>query len=284
MKRAQITIFVIVGVLLISSVLLFFLFRNSIGIGNDALSPVIHDSVSETITYCMEKTLDLGLDWTLFEFGSYEEGGIFSDPNVFIVANDTGTGPHTEDREREVTRFVDFNKSTINESMNLFFDDFFSLCINDFEYLVNSGKNITFREPEPEFIVEDDFMILDLEFPITESLGESVNRYGRFSHRLDVDLEYIISTTNLFVDESVALNNLPSNLTESLEKDYPNLEIYVHYLYYGWPETPYVQYVLGFEKSEYRVSFIINYDWYNIHAPNQTVDELFDELEEEFDL
>jgi len=52
------------------------------------------------------------------------------------------------------------------------------------------------------------------------------------------------------------------------------------FLYEGWPETPYVEWILGFENLRYRVAFIINYDWYRSDATYKSIDELFDEGKE----
>lgn len=278
-SKSQVTIFIILGILLVFIVIVL----AQIDLQKiSKVAPEISEannpdsSLESYIQTCLERTTDIGLEWALFEFGQYKEGDVFSTAQVYIVAKDSSDDVENQ----QVTRTLDFSKENVKTSLQVFFDDAFMNCIRDFSSFREMGREINYSDPVAEISVEDYAVILDVVFPVTETIEEDRRSFERFSYRKGIGMKDIIETTNNFIDESVSLNELPSDLIRNFESERQDINVVMTFLYEGWPQTPYVEWIMIFRESGYRVAFIINYDWYRSDATYKSIDELFDEAEQ----
>ena len=279
LKKSQVTLFMAAGLVILFSFAIILLASSQVS--KTALYAEISktsDSSPQFFTQkCLETTMKLGLEWALFEFGSYKQGDSNSTARVYVVAHDAST----DVKNPLVRRTIDFNKEMIQQSISLFFEDSFQYCIDNFSLLKEMGWEINYSAPQAEIFVEDYGVIADLKFPIESKKGKSSASLEDFSYQDSVNIADIISTTNKFIDESVSQNKLPEEYIDLLETTRNDLHILMTFLYEGWPETPYVEWILGFENSTHRVAFIINYDWYRSDATYKSIDELFNQTEAE---
>lgn len=257
-KRSQITIFIILGIaILFAFALLFYAAsRNQMSIKQFIGTKDI--SVENYVQTCLERTTDWALEWAFFQGGIYEKGDVFSTARIPIVTKPSGAGL----QGGSLTRVVDFNKEMIRDSIDIFFNDTFNLCINNFDAFKKMGKEVVYQEPKVDVTVEDNTVVMELNLPVKLKENGISQFYDEFLYRKDIKIAEIVDITNKVIDKNVELNLPPSDLLQELLAANKDLTVTITFLHEGWPETALVEYILGFEKSTHKVAFIISYDWY----------------------
>ncbi|MBN4049175.1 hypothetical protein JYT91_01010 [archaeon AH-315-M20] len=273
-KKSQVTIYMTLGVVLVATFTLMYLTvyqaRTTL---KSQVEPYDVSDVKGYVDSCLEFVSNWGIDWALFQLGTYEQFDAYSTAMIPIVTEPSGIGLP----DGSITRSKDFNKDMIRDSIGIFFNDTFGICIKDFEDFEQYDHNITYQEPNLDVTVGDHSIILELDFPITVKSKDTSQSYDKFLYRKNIEIKEIIDITNDIIDESVRLNRPPTQLElDELQNTHEDLAITITHLYEGWPETVLVEYILGFKNSKYRVAFIISYDWFNPAVPPEAIPSLDD--------
>lgn len=186
-RRAQVTIFIILAVLIVGVVAVFFIFRDGGGKGG---IPSEVEPVYKTFIMCLEEDLATGVSVLESQGGyiylpEYEEGSEYmpfsSQLNFlgnpvpywyYISGNNLEREqiPSKEDMENELERFIETKTRT---------------CYFDNYYL--QGFNILMEEPEAKVSIDKNKVFLDLEMDFSVSKDE--NSYVAREHKIVLDSE-----------------------------------------------------------------------------------------------
>lgn len=159
-KRGQVTIFIIIAIVLVASVVLFFAFKDKLGIFSPKSDPVYL-----YVENCIRET---GED--AIHFITQNGGYLFpptlstSDGIPYYYSNDRDYTPTKERIEEEISDYI---KNTL------------SYCTNEFTNF--QDLNISEGEVKAETIIEDNNLILSVKYPITIEKGGSITRFEDFN-------------------------------------------------------------------------------------------------------
>ena len=178
-RRGQVTIFIIIAIILISSVSLFFVFKDKIGIFTQS-----NDPVYLFVESCIE---DTGKDAIYFII---QNGGFFSSPQLstlegipYYYYNDKNYVPSKERIEGQISYYI---------------DETLSYCTNGFVDF--PGFNITEGKIEARTTIKDEEVILNVKYPIAIKKGESVTRLEHFKN---IRIISRIGLTHSSIDEMI---------------------------------------------------------------------------------
>jgi hypothetical protein len=178
-KRGQVAVFIIVFILIISSVGLFFVFRNSNNLGGDEL--VFKDSVDEvysSFSHCLEESLATASFITFMQGGYYfpsENSFRFEKNDILIyvpyyIESRSVSFPSEEDVSLQISEGL--NRELLG-------------CIED-----------TYEEFDLEFDIErigseislsEDRIKAEINFPLTINAGNASKYFNEFSVFIDSD-------------------------------------------------------------------------------------------------
>ncbi len=150
-KRGQVTIFVIIAILLISSVALYFLFGSSLGFGQRNLDPDI-EKVYLFAEDCMKGNLEESLYWVGQGGGYYLPRESFTNSNgiPYYIYNGDFYYPTEETINNEISSYINSN---------------IDYCLNEFknfsEFNISKGDISSITEIKNEEVVSE------VNYPIT---------------------------------------------------------------------------------------------------------------------
>ncbi len=161
-KRGQVTIFIIIAIIIVASMILFFTFRDKLGIFKSQIS----DPVYLFIESCIE---DTGKDAIYFVS---RNGGYFFSPTLstseglaYYYYNGKTYMPTKDDVEEEISSYI---------------EETLSYCIE--EFVDFPEFNITEREIKAKTTIKDEEIILNVEYPVTIKKGKSTNNLRNFKN------------------------------------------------------------------------------------------------------
>lgn len=212
-KKAQITIFVILAIVVVTGLLLFFLARdnfNLLGV-NSEIRP-IHNFVQE----CVKKTANDAI----YHIG--ETGGYFISPNNSLENNvniyfDVGENlvPSLETIEKEITKYMD--------SM-LFFCVKNFISFPDFEIEQGGIKN--------EVKIEEGKVVFNIDYPLSIKKGDSTYSIDKFDLEINSRLFTIQKATNQLTEYQ---KETPEALCLScIEEVSADNDLYIIMMNYGY--------------------------------------------------
>ena len=200
MKRGQLTIFIIVGIILIASVSLFFILRG--GISQDITIPETAN-VQDFVSNCIE---EIGTD-VIEQIG--EGGGYYFSSDI---ATDSGLAIYYSGEENYVP-----SKESIEEEINSYVEENLFFCTRnfvDFPELEISQSSI-----EVDSKINDEEIVLDVDYLIRVRKGESVDLLKNFKVNIYVRLGVIYNSILEIVQTSREDICLSCILEVSLEND-----------------------------------------------------------------
>jgi len=182
-KKGQITVFIIMGILVVTGVVLFFTIKPfSSGKGD-----INTDSVRTYVLNCIEKT---GKEAIL----SVSEGGGY----VFPPENSTDSGItyYYLDRKERVP-----SKEILEREISSYIEDRLFFCTENFvdfpEY------NITQKGVEAETSINEGSVLIDIDYPILVEKGDSKSEISKFEFSYPVRLGMLYDTVKeLFGEEA----------------------------------------------------------------------------------
>ena len=186
-KRSQLTIFIIIAILIIAVVVLFFTFRGSLQIpGKPA------NLETAEIQNFVQECLDDSLEKVVFRIG--ENGGYYFPPKIstpfldvpYYIKNNKNLMPQKEKIQEEISKYV---------SRDLVF------CLGDFalfpEYEITKGKMVA------ETKIEQDRVLIDMNYPLTIIKGESKSKIENFNSEVPVRLGIVYNAVAEFVEQQI---------------------------------------------------------------------------------
>ena len=253
MKRGQITIFVIVGVLLISSALLLFYFISSFN--SESVSDVRSDNVYNLIISCLEEVGNDAILRVLFQGGTY----ITSDSeniHFYKLAKPIfGSDPKAIEKNED----YEFSREGIKESLEDYLDDYLEGCISDIDF-DRFDEEITLGNLSNEVEVEDKFILMNLDLPVTVTKGEETSIINNFKYIRNLNIKEMEEIVNRIVNESVEDNAYPIDLVHELEER-DDIGIDINFAFED-DAIEHLIYTVNFKEDGIFVNFNIHYYWY----------------------
>src|SRR3989344_7141095 len=195
MKKAQLTIFIIIAILIVAVVVLFFTLRGNLNLSGKPVSPE-----TAKIKNFVQECLDDSLEEVVFRVG--ENGGYYflssasaTTPILeipYYIKNNKNLMPSKEKIQDEISKGV---------ARELVF------CIEDFtlfenEYEITKGK-INF----PEVIIEPERVLVDVNYPLTIQKGDSKSKIEDFSSEVPVRFGIVYDAIAEFAAEDIKTKN-----------------------------------------------------------------------------
>jgi hypothetical protein len=185
-KRAQVTIFIIVALLIIAAIVVFFLFRGNTNTGNG--SPEISPIYTKTLS-CLESTTKEGVKYVALQGGYYN---IPEELSVYYLAE-------------EVPYYYLDSKTTIpsilkvEDELESYISENLKLCI-DFDNLKEQGFEVTEGDLLISVDINDDEINVKADYPLTLKKGEDISRLREFKADIPSNLQREYSTSQEIVN------------------------------------------------------------------------------------
>ncbi len=220
-KRSQVTIFIIIAVIIVVVISAFFILRSGL-LKNVFLSE--SERVKVFVESCIEETGNEGV----YEIG--QKGGYFSTPNFstaleipYYYSNNKSYMPSEEEIEIEISNYV-------NENL--------PFCVKNF--LDFPGFEITQREIKTQTKIEEDKIILNVEYPLSVTKGEDTTIFEDFKNiKIPVRLGIIYNAVEEIIDEQLTRESESVCLNCILNISVKN-DLYVDMLDYGGGEIVFI--------------------------------------------
>ncbi len=159
-KKGQVTIFIIIAILLVSAVLVFFLFKDRLGVGGSRNN----DPVYLFVENCVEETGEDAIYYII------QNGGYLIPP----PASTLGGIPYYYYRDRNYLPTL----NDIGKEISAYVEESLSYCTNGFVDFPD--LNITEGDIEVRTTIEDEEIIFDVEYPVKIEKGKDVTRFEDF--------------------------------------------------------------------------------------------------------
>ena len=184
-KKAQVTVFVIVAVVIIAGIGGFIYYNGELGLGEN-VDPVV-EPVYLYVENCMEETAKNAiLDTSQF-------GGYFISPDLSI---DNGMPYYLYDERDNMP-----SKREISEQISLYLDSSLFFCLGEFEDF--SGFEITAGPSETIVTIEDEEVIFNIKYPLTVTKGNSSFVFEDFVVKVPARLGVIYDSIDYYMNEQM---------------------------------------------------------------------------------
>lgn len=183
-KKAQVTIFIIIAIIIVGAVALFFTLRGTLQ--KEVYTPEVA-SVKNFVDECIENTAE-DVIYTIGQGGGYYFPPTFSTDSgiTYYLINNKSYMPSKKQIEEEISYFI---------SNKLFF------CVRNFvdfpEFEIEQGEIKTSSK------IYENSVVLNLNYPITIRKGESVSRIKDFEVEIPVRLGIVYDSVSGFIAEDI---------------------------------------------------------------------------------
>jgi len=186
-KRAQITIFIIIAILLIAIVALFFLFKG--GQSKDELVNPEIEAISNFVGQCIYETGETAIYDVSFT------GGYFLPPEL---SNDLGIPYYYYNNRNYVP-----TKEKVAEQISLALDSSLVLCLSGLENF--TGYEISFKNPRTKATIENESVLFDVRFPVTIKKENSATLIENFDNiKIPVRLGVVYNSISGIISEQTS--------------------------------------------------------------------------------
>jgi len=184
-KKAQVTIFIIIAIILIAAVSLYFIFRDDLS-SEGELSPDIEE-IYLFVEECLEDVSE-DVIYTVGQGGGYHfPPKLSTDSGIaYYYSNGENYMPSEKQIEEEISYFV---------SSKLFF------CVRNFVDFPEF--EITQREIKTKTEIKDEEVILEVEYPIRIIKGDKTTLIEDFEVKIPVRLGVVYDSVSGFIAEGV---------------------------------------------------------------------------------
>ena len=186
-RKAQLTIFIIITILIIAAAALFFTLRGNLNLPGKPASP----ETSEIQNFVQE-CLDESLEEVVFRIGEY--GGYYFPQKIstpvleipYYIKEGKNLMPSKEQIQEQISRGIE---------RELFF------CINNFasfpEYEITKGKM------DIKTMIEPEKVLVEMNYPLTIIKGKSSSKIKKFNSEVPVRLGIVYDSILEFVNQSI---------------------------------------------------------------------------------
>jgi len=297
-RKAQVTIFIILAILLVAMVVLIFIFRDAI------FSPKVPsdmEPVYNTFIDCLEQDLQVGVSVLESQGGyiylpEYESGSDYMPfssqldflgnpiPYWYYVSGNNiqkEQVPSKEDMEKELEKFID------SRARGCFFDDYYlrgySIEMGEPDAKINVNEDKVTLELEMNFLVsreDEDFLAREHKVTIDSQLGSlyesAINVYEQEKEELFLE-EYAIDVLRLYAPvDGVEMSCSPlmwdaSRVFRELREA---IQLNTLMLRNGNTKGEYFEIDINGIPSDHRVKFLNSQNWTSSFEVNPSEDQL----------
>ena len=280
-NRGQVTIFIILGILILVIIAAFFFIRSSTT--EDEITsekPIIKtDSVQLFVKSCLESTAKESLNLIGQQGGYYELDSttLFVEliPKDFYVNETTNELIEVQDQIFKTPYYYNLgeqnlpNEDFVKNEIQKYFDNNFLNCINDFRIFKDKGILFKTEEPEIEVSITNQKVIFKLIYQIEVTQGSSVQEFKEFEYQENIRLRNILDVVKILSRKQQEVGNylILGDLT-TLAQQYS----FTYDLDYLDKEN--VLYILHFQETSYEdyiFAFAAKYDWQDELAINDPI-------------
>lgn len=185
-KKGQVTIFIIIGILIVAGVLLFFLLRGNLT--NEGRSNQVDQEVEPIYNYvqgCLEESSGEGI------FHISERGGYYEVPEE--IKSDMGVPYYLKEKE-----VMMISKQEMESQLSRTIEERMSSCVDFSQFQdhdINSG------EISVDASVEREKVIIDMDFPLSIKKGEDTYEIGEFQETREEKLGTIYNLVSEYIEE-----------------------------------------------------------------------------------
>src|SRR3989338_10583693 len=247
-KRGQITIFIILGIVIVALFSLLFLIISKTTTELETQEPLLFGPIQTFIDSCFQRTLDDGLIETGLHGGYYVVPSLptesyYSTPYYFYINKDIS--PSKEEIEEQLALYINGNLNS---------------CLNNFSYFEEKGVLIEEGEMNSEILITDTKVRADMYFPLTIKLGKRTKEISRFTAESKVKLgrifDFVKDLSRRQTENNALLHNSLVNF--SLHHNF-------HYTILDQTEGSYIYTIEDnntvINKRPYRFTFTMKYEW-----------------------
>jgi len=196
-KRGQITIFIILGLLIVATFSIFIIFKEDavteeIKVSEERSIEFKGENIKSYIDSCLEKVTEDGL-LLIGRQGGYYQSPLdysilfFNDNLPYYYYEDELIILGVEDAEKELERYIEDN---------------LPICVDHFKTFEKSGYDVT----TGELIVNVDYgqkTNVNLNYPLKFELGDSVTEIDTFTNIVDVNVKKFLEAANELVEQNL---------------------------------------------------------------------------------
>ncbi len=224
-KRSQITIFIILGLVILLMVVMFLIFKSYI-LGETLPIKNNNDEKEQVYSYVESCLTSAAVD------GAYRiasQGGYNDLPSEHFTADVQGLKISTayvfkDDQDKQI------NIEDMQEQYADYIEKSIANCTGDFEPF--SGYQIETQDPKATVLILENVSIIKLYYPITIHNGDSVSTISDFPGvEIPVRLGKLSNITKMLVENAIAYPDRGPNLSYLNELGKNNFNVY-----YGWKD------------------------------------------------
>ncbi|MBI2134998.1 hypothetical protein HYU09_03330 [Candidatus Woesearchaeota archaeon] len=253
-RKCQVTIFMVLGIVLVFVFsLAFYAASQKNTLKNRMLNTDAKElDVQNFVEGCLKLAGDASIEWVLIQGGTYEKGGIFLYPQIYKLAR-----TFEVNGQKEIQKNVyEFSKLSIENGIEVFFNDSFNICIRDFE---DFKQEIEFKDFTVDADVGDNAVVIQLDIPILIKKGDISLFIEKFAYRKEINIDLMENVVNQLVQKSIEINDVPVDILKQLVQE-NSLTLSIFPIDKGG-KTSDVIYILGFDNDTNLAGFVVNYNW-----------------------
>ncbi|VVB80012.1 Uncharacterised protein [uncultured archaeon] len=217
-KRGQVTIFIILGILVIAGVTIFFVVRNMQG-GNEINNPEL-SPVQELVDSCLASETLRGTELIS------NQGGFYSVPEPSFDYNGFKIPVYSKFPE----------KSVLEKQLSLYLENNLPLCLEN-NTLSGQGYAVSFSKPSVTSKFLDNTILISSKIPTSITFKENSYTFSSYEYTARSDLSERYSAASLIYNkQNQEINLIPlgyltilsykNNFTYSLDLNQPGLILY----------------------------------------------------------
>ncbi|MEA3429777.1 MAG: hypothetical protein U9R08_00740 [Nanoarchaeota archaeon] len=183
-KKGQITIFIIVGIVMLVAVALFVVLRFT---GPEESLELNVGAVESFVEECLEKSATDGIKLMA------GQGGYILLPEEYIDTNYSDV-PYLYDEGAILT----LSRKQLSEELDSYVNEFVPLCLNN----LNAFKDqfdVVIGKPNASSLINDDNVIMNLQYPVIVSSGDISRELSKFNTKINVPIGKDFDIVNTIV-------------------------------------------------------------------------------------
>ncbi len=193
-KRGQITIFVIIGVILLLIVGTFLFFKEDVQkkeliLNEELVNLPFVSPVENFVETCLDKVAGEGLNLI------GRQGGYYKSPLDYSIFFQSDLIPYFYEENKEMVT----SKEEIEVQLQNYIEENLPFCLEEFKHFEAEGYDITAGTLKVNADVNKQ-ILLDLEYPLTISKGPSEVSVDKISQKIDLDLDKYLLVSDKIVE------------------------------------------------------------------------------------
>ena len=170
--KGQVTIFVIVGIIILAAIATILAFRSSVieeEVKDEEVAPILSTSIQEYVESCIQKSGEEGLLF-IAQHGGYYELPTQSDPDLLL--------PYYLYENQSYT----ISKEELEKQLSLYLNDNLFFCIRNFAPFQKTGYEIKQEDVTSSAAILPERVVFDVAFPVTvtqDALSKQLIHFSR---------------------------------------------------------------------------------------------------------